>query len=45
MRVVDGVTELIGQTPMIRLSRLFGHLPAQLWGKRPRSADPLAKER
>ena len=33
MRVVDGVTELIGQTPMIRLSRLFGHLPAQLWGK------------
>jgi len=33
MRVVDGITELIGQTPMIRLNRLFPDLPAQVWGK------------
>ena len=33
MRVVDGITELIGRTPMVRLGRLFADSPAQVLGK------------
>jgi cysteine synthase A len=33
MRVVDGITELIGRTPMVRLGRLFADSPAHVLGK------------
>ena len=33
MRVIDGISELIGNTPMLRITKLFPESPANIFGK------------